>query len=106
MVVDAAGKPLAGHAVEVLPTLKTVSVGVLVGVDQNGNPLPVNMGQMIAEGADFRMGSVVLQSAACDAQGRFKVDQVPAQMRSAHRRGITGRSSREAILTVPRPLPR
>jgi hypothetical protein len=81
VVVDSAGKPLAGHAVEALRTQGPLSVDVEVGVDQNGNALPVNMGKMVIEGgADLQMARVVLQSAVCDAQGRFKVD-LPAQMR-------------------------
>jgi hypothetical protein len=82
VVVDSAGKPLAGHAVEALPTQKTgnLGVGVMIGMNQNGKMLPDNMGAVIVDGGDFGMGSVVLQSAACDAQGRFKVDLVPAQI--------------------------
>jgi hypothetical protein len=81
VVVNSAGKPLAGHAVEALPTQGPLSVDVQVGVDQNGNALPINMGKMVIEGGtDLELARVVLQSAVCDAQGRFKVD-LPAQMR-------------------------
>ncbi len=104
VVVDSAGKPLAGHAVEALPAQGPVGVDVVVDVDQNGKPLPVNMGRMTVDGTDFQMGSVVLQSASCDAQGRFKIDLVPACL-CAWSQESRPKRPRQAILPVARSLP-
>jgi hypothetical protein len=81
VVVNSAGKPLAGHAVEALPGQAPSSVEGILPTDKKGNALPDNMWKIITKGADFQMVQVVLQSAGCDMQGRFKIDLVPAQMR-------------------------
>ena len=81
MVVDSKAKPLAGHAVELLPTAEAAGVSFAEDVDKNGNPLPGHTVRMDCGGADFGMVRVVLQSARCDDRGRFKIDSVPAQMR-------------------------
>ena len=81
VVVNSAGKPLAGHAVEALPGQAPSSVEGILPTDKKGNAVPGQHVENHHQRADFQMVQVVLQSAGCDMQGRFKIDLVPAQMR-------------------------
>jgi hypothetical protein len=53
--------------------------GVVVGPD--GKPLAGHGVEMVFAHLDFHMWQIVLQSVACDDEGRFRFDSVPADVR-------------------------